>query len=351
MNPSEPPRERLSPQPPAIQIESVAGRRSGAQDEDEFQPRYLDLPSRRERGHGRRNLVWAVALLLATVALLAWALSLAGARAALTLGTCLATTAALFALARARLLRQRNGGFLALAVVCLLGVGIALLEEAWMTARTNVAAREAAEVMKSESATAGAKSATTHTTPEPPLLTKAFNIAPPEPGRGQQVKVLKDSQLLIDGKVYLLKTGELFPLVEAVAGEVRFAAGEQQIALPTDAVEILGKRDPGAASLSAANSEPRGAIPQSAGPPATETPAKITERAQREAIRRYPSIGVKDSPENELFVSTVKEMQNIGSTGLFRDPEWPLRLAEQLARQEGWERRDEMMERAPTPQP
>jgi hypothetical protein len=291
-----------------------------------------------------------VGLLIAAVALLAWALSLAGARAALTLGTCLATTAALHALARARLLRQRNGGFLALAVVCVLGVGIALLEEAWMTSRTQVAAREAAEGMKSDAAATGNKPASSRTTPEPPLLTKSFNIAPPEPGRGQQVKVLKDSQLLIDGKVYLLKVGEVFPLVESVAGEVRFAAGEHQIALPSDAVEILGRPDPGvAAALPAAGAEPRGAIPQPTEPLTPQTPSQINERAQREAIRRYPAIGVKDSPENELFLSTIQEMRNIGADGFFRNPEWPLHLAEQLARREGWERRDEMTENPSQP--
>jgi hypothetical protein len=199
--------------------------------------------------------------------------------------------------------------------------------------------------MKSDTGEGGIRSAASRANPDVPLLTKAFNIAPPEPGRGQQVKVLKDSQLLIDAKVYLIKAGEFFPLLESTAGEVRFAAGEHQIALPPDAVEIVGKPDPGTtASLPAASAEPRDAIPQPTTPLRPESPTQINERAQREAIRRYPAIGVKDSPENELFLSTIQEMRNIGADGFFRDPEWPLHLAEQLARREGWERRDEMME-------
>ena len=79
-----------------------------------------------------------------------------------------------------------------------------------------------------------------------------------------------------------------------------------------------------------------------ATPPAVEgqpeTPAQITERAQKEAIRRYPALGEKDSPENQLFIETFQELKHTGADDFFADPEWPLQLAELLAKRENWQR-------------
>ncbi len=66
-----------------------------------------------------------------------------------------------------------------------------------------------------------------------------------------------------------------------------------------------------------------------------ETPAQITQRSQKEAIRRYPALGIKNSPENLLFIEMYRELRNTNSE-LLKDPEWPLDVAQMLARKEGW---------------
>ena len=68
--------------------------------------------------------------------------------------------------------------------------------------------------------------------------------------------------------------------------------------------------------------------------------AEINARATREAIKRYPGIGVANSPENKLFVAKVNELKSAEATGYFESPDWPLRLAETLAFHEGWKRQD-----------
>jgi hypothetical protein len=68
-----------------------------------------------------------------------------------------------------------------------------------------------------------------------------------------------------------------------------------------------------------------------------ELPAEITKLSGAELMRRYPAIGVKNSPENELYVARVKELR-VEMPELFNDPHWPLTIGEQLAAQEGWDR-------------
>ena len=78
----------------------------------------------------------------------------------------------------------------------------------------------------------------------------------------------------------------------------------------------------------------RTAEPFKASP--SDSAAETTRKAQAEATRRYPGLGVKDSPENKSFVEAYQELKYAGGGSFFEDPEWPLRLAEMLAAREGW---------------
>src|SRR5258708_786853 len=104
--------------------------RSDEREDADFRPKYLSLPMRRTFGQGRRNLTWGVVLLVLSGLLFGWALYLAGPGAAYPVAGSLATGVALYVIARSRLLRQRNGTFLAGAMVCLLAVCLVLVQQA-----------------------------------------------------------------------------------------------------------------------------------------------------------------------------------------------------------------------------
>lgn len=66
--------------------------------------------------------------------------------------------------------------------------------------------------------------------------------------------------------------------------------------------------------------------------PAPASPKTWTEvEAREEAKRRYPLLGVANSPMNRAFVERYQQ-KKLKEPEFFRDPAWPLRLAEEVAR-------------------
>ncbi len=343
----------------------------GDEREDKFQPRYVEVPALRERGFGRRNLVWGAVTLVLGLALLIAAVVLTGQKAVLSLAACLVTCAALFVLARMHVFRQRNGGFLAIALVVLLGAVVALVDRGYETL-AGIAAPQGAGVVAAHPIETG-----------PPLLTQAFALAKPD-GTQPQVKVLKDSRVVIAEKPYLIKEGDVFPLLEAKGGEATFIVRDLHVSLPVAAVEILGgkpaketaamketapvketKESAMATALAAVNAAAANAAEtaktetasNTARPAAEATAAAgtdlaaVTRSAQLEAMRRYPALAVKDSVENEVFVTTYRQLKERGNAEFFSNPEWPLELAEKLAAENGWSRGDRPAPAAPAPEP
>ena len=333
--------------------------------EDKFLPRYVEVPALREHGFGRRNLAWGAGTLALALALLVAAVVLTGQKAVLSLAACLVTFAALFVLARLHVFRQRNGGFLAIALVVLLGALVALVDRGYemLAGIATPAAPAALAAHPVETA--------------PPLLTEAFALTKPD-GTQPQVKVLKDSRVLIAEKPYIIRAGDVFPLLEAKAGEATFAVRDLHVSLPVAVVEILGgkpakdapketvqtKESAMAAALAAVKAEaanaadaaktepastlarPAADVPKTGATPPTDLVA-ITDSAKAEAIRRYPALSIKDSAENEVFVTTYRQLKDSGNTDFFANPEWPLELAELLATRNGWARGDRPAPAAP----
>ena len=66
---------------------------------------------------------------------------------------------------------------------------------------------------------------------------------------------------------------------------------------------------------------------------------QAVNRSMIEARRRYPAIGKEGSPENQAYVEYYKDMDRVRPE-FFEKPDWPLRLAEAVARREGWKRAD-----------
>lgn len=321
-----------TPESPRSYLPKLAEPSAPEERKEKILPRYVEIPALREQGFGPRNLFWGVATLLLALVLLTAALFFAGSKAAVSLATALLTFTALFVLARLHVFRQRNGGFFALALVCLLGAAIPLVESGFVAMKGVVA----------RSASAPVPTVVTPSTDAPlavPLLTQSFALSKPE-GPGKQVKVVKDSTVVIGGRSFLIKAGDLFPFIESSAGEATFAIRDLQVGLPLNVVEII---DPGAIAqgVTGARSEPAPAtpnVPPLPTAPSADDLAAITMSAQREAIRRYPALGIKDSLENGAFVSTYQQLKEAGGADFFSNPEWPIELAELLAKREGWAR-------------
>ncbi len=341
-----------SPETPRSYLPKLADPPPSEEREAKILPRYVEIPALREHGFGPRNLFWGLAILFLALIILVVALFFAGPKATISLATALLTFTALFVLSRLHVFRQRNGGFLALALVCLLGVLVPLLESGF-TALKNGAISLNRTPVAAPPAPVGET--------QPPSLTQSFALLPPE-GPGKRVKVLKDSQVVIESRSFLIKAGDVFSLVEVKGGEATFAVRDLNVALPASVVEII---DPtavaqgvtGRPSETAPASGP-GAPPASAsrstsaapsGPPTAEELAAITMSAQKEAIRRYPALGIKDSLENAVFVSTYQQLKESGGGEFFANPEWPMALADLLAQREGWVRGGAPVSTGPAP--
>ncbi len=285
----------------------------------EFVPQYVDLPMK-PKPAGVRNLQLGLLFLGLALVLLVIANLLTGSRALLPLAACLLAFTLLWVLARLHVFHQRNGVFLAVGMTCLLGAVLAFFERGY------VAAERFARVTAASSETP-ATVVPVPPAPEPelPLLTRELGGKTAESPTGRRVRMLKDARVVVDGKPYLLKAGEVLPLDEVKGGETIVLVNDLRISLASDGVQILGEAP----------------AEKVAAPPALlETPAQITKRAQEEAVRRYPALGDKDSQENAIYVETYRELKNSGSDFL-KDPEWPLHLADSIAKKEHWERKGE----------
>ncbi len=316
------------PEPPRSYLSKLAESPGPEEKEDKILPRYVEVPALREHGFGPRNLFWGVATLFLALVVLVAALFFAGPKAAISLATALLTFTALFVLARLHIFRQRNGAFFALTVVSLLGALVPLVENG-LEALKNVLARPAAPTAVAAGQPAGET--------QPPLLTQSFALSKPEGGK--QVKVLKDSVVPIGDRSFLIKAGDSFPFLERKADEVTFAVRDLQVWLPADVVEVIDS-DIMAQGVAGTRAEPEMAAPVPPAPTAASADdlASITMSAQREAIRRYPALAVQNSLENEAFVSTYQQLKDSGGAEFFTNPEWPIELAELLAKREGWAR-------------
>ncbi len=334
-----------TPETPRSYLPRLTDPSAAEEREEKILPRYVELRALREHGFGPRNLFWGVFTLLLALALLVAALFFAGPKAFLSLATTLLTFTVLFVLSRLHIFRQRNGAFLALGLICLLGASIPLVERAFSLLETLVR----------QQASGAASSTTASRTVEGgvPLLTQSFALSKPE-GTALNVKVLKDSRVVIGDRPFQIKAGDLFPLVEAKMDEVTFGVRDLQVSLPVNVVEIIDPQAVAKGVTAAANPQSTQVAPGTTKPSAAALPsppdlAEITVSAQQEAIRRYPALGVKDSLENAAFVSTYKQLKDAGGADFFSNPEWPIELAELLAKREGWNRGGRPMTTGPAP--
>jgi hypothetical protein len=71
-----------------------------------------------------------------------------------------------------------------------------------------------------------------------------------------------------------------------------------------------------------------------------EDPQTATRMAQKEMQRRYPALEDPSSKEANLYRDAYNELGRLRKFDFFKDPSWPLKIAEMLATREGWKRAD-----------
>lgn len=304
---------------------------------------------------GPRNLAWAVISLLLAVIALWLGLKLNRAAVAQSLFASLGAFGVLWLLYNFRLLRQRNGILLAVALVVLLGTVIPFVVAG--LGKLDRIADESLATKEADAPEAAAPTLTIPTTkdappapptpdlpkekpaqeklvlekpvqekPAPPAddgIVREFMAPAPDPQAGKLIRIKQDCLVTIEGRKWRLKAGQIYQFKAIEDGIVTFRAGDQEVSIAAEYVTFTGQ--------------------------SKETPEKITQMAAAEAARRYPALLDKNSPENVLLIARKKEMESEPAMKeiFFKDPKWPLVLAEQLAAQEGWKRADVSTE--PTP--
>jgi len=248
------------------------------------------------------------------------------------------TFALVWVLYRLRIFHRAHGGLIAAGAVALFAASLPFIERGFQKLDHAAKTGLAGEPAKPESENADSLPVPTRQKmPAPPESPAPTAPAPPEdevvrelvapalpPSAGKIMRVIQDAKVSIGGHKYRISAGSQFPYTKFEDGTVTFKAGDQEVTIDSELVTFTGK------SLA--------------------PPEEITKLSGAELMRRYPAIGVKNSPENELYVARVKELR-LEMPGLFNDPHWPLTIGEQLAAQEGWDRAGAPTdENAPPPQ-
>jgi hypothetical protein len=111
-------------------------------------------------------------------------------------------------------------------------------------------------------------------------------------------------------------------------------------AIPSAAVEVAPKEDY-ARSLDGGQevvpSAPNRGVLEGDTAPVAMAPEAERLLTLREARRRFPQIWVVGTPQNQSFVEAAERLKK-SSPQLLLEPDWVLRLAESLDREEGWEK-------------
>ena len=273
------------------------------------------------------NLALAAGLMLTAFLVFWMGLYLGNHIAVLALIASFGTFSLVWVLHRLRVFYRPHGALIAIGAVALFAAAVPFIGRAFQSLDHAAKKRLAGESAMDERGIVSAPPVPTReNAPEAPATPPAPAPAPPEedvirellapapdPSAGRLIRVVQDAKVLIAGRKYLIRAGSEFPLREFKDGTVTFQAGSQEVTISSDMVKFTGK--------------------------SKETPQEITKLAEAESMRRYPALGVRNSDENQLYLSRVNDLK-LEMPELLKDPHWPLLIAEQLATQEGWKRSD-----------
>ncbi len=98
---------------------------------------------------------------------------------------------------------------------------------------------------------------------------------------------------------------------------------------------------PASAPVGATVADKAAAAPRPASAPVEETlNERVTRQAKEEALRRYPKLAEVGSAEHSRYIQTFNDFRRTYKHEFFAEPNWPLNLAELLAKSDGWKRAD-----------
>ena len=327
----------------------TGARPEGEPADSEYEPRYVDVPRhRRAQLAAERNLKWGLAVMLLALGLTGAALIVSGPRALVPVVICLVTFIILWTMARLRVFHQRNSVFFAAALVCLLGATIPMIERGYVeldrmahSTPSIVAANPEQPAAALQKAPELPPVAALEPDPDLPSLVDALNVPVPSDEKAKLIRIVENTKILVGRKAYMLNAGDTFVLDEIKSGQVIFRANEMRLSVPEGSVELMSPASADPSVASAAPSE----MPAPINPPRSakqhvsdhDLDGAATARAHAEAIRRYPAIGVEGSVENEFIVERFRKLK-AERPEFFDEEEWPLFLAEGVAKEQGWQR-------------
>lgn len=276
----------------------------------EIKTRYVAMPILPEHLRARRNLVWGIIFVVASVVIFWLGTYITGAAAPRSFLTAVGTFFLLWLLYSLRLLRQRHGVFIAFSLVALLGAVVPFVELGYIKLDSLARNRFAANPEKAAPAVV---------VPAQPAAPVVVSNAPAPVGEKSDgvIRIEKDTNITVEGAQWQLKEGETYPLVSFEDGRVSF------------------KKDGKTGTIDAASVT----FTTAKVPDEKVSTAAITKQAKAEAARRYPELSKFGSEANDVYISTYRELQ-AAAPDYFKDPEWPIKLAELIAEREGWRRAD-----------
>ena len=282
-----------------------------------------------------RNLVLGVIAVLAVIPIGAIAFWWAPKESFVAVATAVLMGLLMFLALQFRLLLQRNGIFL------LLSGGITLTLLVPIAVRLMATGSEWAQAL----AEFKRQQATGAVGDRPGLPSQAPTTPAPVTVQGTKSEVRGDLQ------VDAVKSEPAAATAKADGGVVG-TSGNSVAQSPSTSTGVPEKKEATLSPLSPASPEAKAEKEN----PNEDPVARATRLAKDEAVRRYPALQNTGTPEHSMYLEAYNELTRSRKFDFFKDPQWPLKIAEILAAREGWVRFDkrpvsgpEVTQKAPLP--
>ncbi len=136
--------------------------------------------------------------------------------------------------------------------------------------------------------------------------------------------------------------------IGAISGQTSGIAGSGTSIAPASPVaepKALGQSESSEVkNAGKAEKGAKGNDPQLEDPirPEESSAERTTRLSKDEALKRYPALATPGTPEHSRYLDAYNEFARLRKFEFFKDPKWPLNLAELVALKEGWKRADQL---------